>query len=94
MLADSSVCAIPVTGYYWQAYTTSAVVWFNITLEEGTAFVINSTACSTYLGQVLNNCAPYTASSLDDLYKYGGYAMVSNGTGGVARFGIHLTSMD
>lgn len=89
MLADSSVCSLPI--YYLSLdISTEANVTFNVSLVEGSAFVINSTACSTALGQVLNGCAPFSASSLDDLPKYGGSVIVNNGTGGVASFAIEI----
>lgn len=89
MLADHSVCSLPIY-YYALDISTEANVTFNISLVEGSAFVINSTACSTALGQVLNGCAPFSAPSLDDLLKYGGSVIVNNGTGGVASFAIEI----
>lgn len=92
MLADSSVCDLPITDYELQFYTLQATIWFNISLIEGSAFVINSTACNSVLGIVLNGCAPFSAASLDKLDKYGGSIIVNNGTGGVARFSMDLVS--
>lgn len=90
MLADTSVCPLPETNYALQYYTTETTIWFNISLIEGSAFVINSTACSSALDTVLNGCAPFSASSELDLDKYGGSITVNNGTGGAARFAIDL----
>lgn len=93
MLADSSVCDIPELAYKFQYYTSDSTIWFNMTMTEGSDFVINSTACSSALGTVLNDCAPYTASSLATLEKYGGSITVNNGTGGVAVFSIDLQKL-
>jgi hypothetical protein len=92
MLADSSVCDLTIYSLALQYYETGATLWFNISLAEGSAYVINSTLCSTAMNEVLNGCAPFVADSSGNLIKYGGSVVLNNGTGGAAEYAMVLQS--
>ncbi|KAH8705522.1 hypothetical protein BGW36DRAFT_422075 [Talaromyces proteolyticus] len=94
MLADSSLCFPALYSFSGLYYTSAAAVWFNVSLTEGNAFIINSTACNTAMNQVLNGCPPFSAPSLDTLLKFGGSVELNNGTGGAANFAIEVRPHD
>lgn len=73
-----------------QAYYPGIIQYFNISLAQGTSFLVSEKECTDTLGAVLNGCPPTETTDGQPLLKYGGSLAVGDGRGNVADFMITI----